>query len=128
MVGLGTKWARVARVVLLVASVVHLLGCAHGPGASPVDAMPVLTPSAAAVVQDGLGVERAAQAAVDQAHCVDDGVGALRQQPVLGAPCAVVAVVGPDVAALKGHRRDGWSAGSGSPAVRERAVLGVWRI
>ncbi|RFU43269.1 hypothetical protein DZF91_02145 [Actinomadura logoneensis] len=128
VLGLGGGWVRVARVVLLVASIVHLLGCAHGPGASPVDALPVPAPSAAAVVQDGLTVEGVAQAAHDQAHCADDGVGTVRQQPAFGAPCAVVAVVGPDLAAVGGGRRGHGTVGPGVSPARERAVLGVWRI
>ncbi|MFJ5228589.1 hypothetical protein ACIQBJ_01705 [Kitasatospora sp. NPDC088391] len=118
--GSGPGWVP----AVLLAVLVHLLMCAHGPvggGSGPsVDAVSVVSVSCPAPADrhDGAG-HRAECAGFDQPVTVCQESGGAEEPVAAGAADAPAAVPSPVPPAPLGGAGDGG---------RARAVLGVWRI
>lgn len=122
-------------LVFLLAALIHLLGCAHGPGPSAValgDSLPVVSAPASAARAPVVGAEAGAHGPAGDGHtreeCAETAASAV-SQPRAVADTGIAAdapVIGGGASSGSGTLRPRTAATAGKGA-NSRALLGVWR-
>lgn len=125
-----TGWWALAGLVTALATLVHLLVCAHGPQRmGGVDSLSAVRSAATAPVATGDHPWTADGDAASRCHDGDEPGWVQQDCPLVfpAAMAASVAAFAPD-----DLPPPGWQAGAGegkrAPPAGGRAVLGVWRI
>ncbi|MFE5161560.1 hypothetical protein ACFRNT_24240 [Streptomyces sp. NPDC056697] len=123
-------WWALAGLVTALATLVHLLACAHGPQRmGGVDSLSAVRSAATAPIAAGDHLRAADGDAASRCHDGDEP-GRVQQDCSLTLPGAVAASGA--AFAADDMPPPGWQAGAGggkrAPPAGGRAVLGVWRI
>ncbi|MGA6155817.1 hypothetical protein ACPEIC_20950 [Stenotrophomonas sp. NPDC087984] len=123
-------WWALAGLVTALATLVHLLACAHGPQRmGGVDSLSAVRSAATAPVATGDHLRAGDGDAASRCHDGDEP-GRVQQDCPLTLPGAVAASGA--AFAADDMPSPGWQAGAGggkrAPPAGGRAVLGVWRI